>query len=450
MSSGRGLSRRTLLRGALGAAIGLPLLDAMTGPRRAWADGAGPKRLIIVYTPNGTIPANFWPEGGETDFTLSPILEPLARHRDDMLVLGGVSMLSALSGPGDAHQKGTGQALTATALLEGSFSGDAGTSAGWGGGISVDQAYANHLAGQTPLSSLELGVAVQGANVRHRISYREAGQPLPPANDPWAVYQRLFGQADRPAAEIERERLRRQAVLDAVQADFGQLQRKLGADDRVRVEAHLGAVESVRSRLLADPIRFGGTCEPLDLGSPIDPMDTDNIPAIGSLQMDLLALAMACDVTRVATLMWTYSTSNAVYRWLGDDMREGHHTLAHKGDEDRVKVAQNTRINAWHAGQLASLVDRLKALPEGDGTVFDNTVILWTNEQSKGNNHSRNGMPYLLLGSAGGALNTGRYVVQDRESSHNQLMVSLLQALGTEATSFGDPEYNDGGLAGLT
>jgi hypothetical protein len=444
------LSRRAVLRGALGTLIGLPLLDAMVGPRKAWANGLGGKRLIVVYTPNGTVPTNFWPTGGETDFALSGILSPLERHRADLTVLGGIGMLSALSGPGDAHQKGTGQALTGTPLLEGDFSGDAGNSAGWAGGPSIDQVYAQHLAGQTPLASLELGVAVQGADVRHRISYRAAGQPLPPENDPWAAYNRLFSDATRDPAEIERLRLRREAVLDTVRGDFDRLSAKLGVDDRQRVEAHLGAVQDVRSRLLADPIRFGGTCQPLDLGTRLDPMATENIPAIGALQMDILALAMACDVTRVATLMWTYSTSDAVYRWLGDDIREGHHTLAHKGDEDRVKVAQNTRINRWHAEQLAGLVDRLKAIPEGDGTVFDNTVILWTNEQSRGNNHSRLDMPYVLLGSAGGALKTGRYVVQQRESSHNQLMVSLLQALDVPTDRFGAPAYDNGPLAGLT
>lgn len=442
-------TRRSLLRGALGLAVGLPLLDAMVRPRRAWADGHGPKRLIVVYTPNGTVPDDFWPTGGEADFTLSPILEPLARHREDLTVLGGIDMLSALSGPGDAHQKGTGHALTARPLQDGDFSGDAGTSAGWASGPSVDQVFAAHLDGATPLSSLELGVAVQGADVHHRIAYRSAGQPLPPANDPWLVYHRLFGDADRPSSAIERERLRRQAVCDAVRADYDSLRGRLGSSDRDRVAAHLAAVDDVRSRLLADPIRFGGTCQPLDLGERLDPMDTSNIPTIGALQMDLLALAFACDVTRVATLMWTYSTSDAVYRWLGDDIREGHHTLAHKGDQDRVKVAQNRRINTWHAEQLAGLVDRLKALPEGDGTVFDNTLILWTNEQARGNNHSRAGMPYVLLGSAGGAFRSGRYLVQDRETSHSQLLVSVLQALGVGTETFGDPDYAAGALPGL-
>ncbi|MFT7520609.1 MAG: hypothetical protein ACI9MC_002759 [Kiritimatiellia bacterium] len=443
------ISRRAMLRGALGTMIGLPLLDAMVRPRKAHADSHGPKRLIVVYTPNGTIPAAFWPTGSGRSYTTSKILTPLNRHRDDMLVLGGIDMLTALTGPGDAHQKGTGQCLTARPLLDGDFSGDAGTSAGWASGISVDQAYAQHLNGQTPLPSLELGVGVQGADVHHRIAYRAAGQPLPPDNDPWAVYQRLFADASKSDAEIERQIKRREAVFDTVRADFGSLSKKLGADDQVRVDAHLTAIEDVRKRMLGAPFRFGGSCQPIDLGAPQDALSTANFPLIGGLQMDLLALAMACDITRVATLMWTYSTADPVYRFVHDDIRVGHHSLAHKGDEDFARVDHNTRINAWFAGQLAELVDRLKAMPEGDGTVFDNTVILWTNEQSKGNNHSRMGMPYVLLGGAGGAFDTGRYVLQDRETSHNQLMVSLLQGLGVETSTFGSIDYNFGALPGL-
>ena len=150
------LNRRTLLRGAFGAAVSLPLLDAMS--RSATAGPAvGPKRFVVFYTPNGTVPANFWPSATGRDFPLSPILEPLADHRDDLLVLGGVDMLSGLSGPGDAHQKGTGQCLTATELQEGDFPGDAGAQAGWADHISIDQHIANHISLDTPLRSLELG-----------------------------------------------------------------------------------------------------------------------------------------------------------------------------------------------------------------------------------------------------------------------------------------------------
>jgi hypothetical protein len=442
------LSRRALLRGLGGAAFSLPLLHAMQP--RARADADPPKRFLVMYTPNGTVPDAFWPTGGEHDFELSPILQPLQRHRQDLLVLGGVDMLSALNGPGDAHQKGTGQCLTATELLEGDFPGDAGEQAGWAGGISIDQHVAAGIGQDTALTSLELGVAVQGSDVYSRISYRGAGQPLPPENSPYAAYQRLFGEALQDPAVLARRQARRQLALDLVADEFTTLSARLGRDDRDKLQTHMLALDDVRTRLTRPQVQLGGTCQTLDQGTPLDHDRIANMPEIGRLQMDLIALALACDLTRVASLMWSHSAADHVYSWLGEDMREGHHLLAHKGDEDRVKVEQNVRINAWYADQIAYLIDRLKAMPEGDGTVFDRTVILWTNEQAKGNNHDRRGMPYLLAGSAGGALRTGRYVTQPRETGHNQLMVSLLHALDVPGETFGNPAYGTGELPGLT
>ena len=446
----RPLTRRTVLRGLGGAAIGLPLLDVMRSDAQAGCGSDCPKRLIIMYTPNGTIGKNFWPEGTEDDFTLSPILTPLADHKQDLLVLGGIDMLSSHSGPGDAHQKGTGQCLTATELLEGDFPGDAGLSAGWAGGISIDQEVANHIGKETPFAARERGVATPGADIRSRISYRGAGQPLPPENSPYAAYERLFGDAIADPLAVERRAARRRAVLDSVSEEHKALRDQLGGDDREKLENHLLAVEEIRTRLDQAVISFEGACQPLDMGEIIDPKLVVNMPLVGQLQMDLIAMAMACDVTRVATLMWTQSTADHVLSFVDPEIVEGHHSLAHKGDEDTVKVAQNTKINTWYAQQVAYLINRLKSIPEGDGTVFDNTVIFWTNEQAKGNNHDRHKMPYLLAGSAGGYFNTGRYVTQDSETGHNKLLVSLLNSMGIEAEEFGNPEFGTGPLPGLT
>lgn len=446
----RRFSRRTFLRGAGGAALGLPLLSAMTPRRAGAAAGQGPKRLIIVYTPNGTIPANFWPTGSETNFQLSPILAPLAAHQQDLIVLSGVDMLSSLSGPGDAHQKGTGQCLTATELQEGDFPGDAGLSAGWANGISVDQRVAQALGAATPFPSLEFGVAVAGADVGSRISYRGPGQPLPPENSPYAMYDRIFRDSGGDDAALAKRTMRRRAVLDSVFAQYASLRNELGTDDRQKVDNHVASLEQIEASLDKAQVEFGGECQPLDQGDPIDVTRVSNMPVLGQLQMDLLAMALACDATRVATLMWTRSAGDNVYGWLGSDIREGHHSLAHKGDEDAVKVEQNTRINIWYAEQLAYLIDKLKAIPEGEGTVFDNTVILWTNEQAKGNNHDRRGMPYLLAGSACGHFRTGRYVTLSGETGHNKLMVSLLHAMDVDDEEFGNPAFGTGPISGLT
>jgi hypothetical protein len=173
------------------------------------------------------------------------------------------------------------------------------------------------------------------------------------------------------------------------------------------------------------------------------------MPSIITLQMDLLAMAMACDLTRVSTLMCTRSAATHVCSFADPDIDEGHHTLAHKGDQDTVKNALNTKLNSWYATQLAYLVDKLKAIPEGDGTLFDNTLIFWTNEQAKGNNHSRDRMPYVLIGGAQGYFQTGRYLRQASAMSHNQLLVSILNAMGVETDTFGNPDYGTGPLPGL-
>ena len=452
MSNKKGLSRRAVLRGLGGTVIALPFLDAMTGWKPASAQSQTlPKRFVVWYTPNGTVPKNFWPTGTETTFTLSRILAPLQRHKNDLLILRGVDMLSALSGPGDAHQKGTGQCLTATELQEGDFLGDAGESAGWADNMSIDQKIASHIGQETLFSSLELGVAVQGSDVGARICYRGPAQPLPPENSPYAAYQRMFGEASADPAALARKQAQRTAVLDRVSGDYNRLRSKLGASDREKLDIHVGAINEIQKRLEKGVVEFGGQCQPLTLGDPVEASRYSNMPIVGTLQMDLLAMALACDITRVASIMWTRSASYPVFTWIpGTNITDGHHSLAHKGDENTAKVEQNTLINIWYAEQLAYLIDKLKAIPEGNGTVFDNTVIFVTNEQSRGNNHDRREMPYLLCGSAGGHFRTGRYLTMSSETAHNKLLVSLLHAFGIQEDKFGNSEYGTGPIAGLT
>jgi len=429
------------------SALALPLVSRQ---RPAFADhGEAHKRIIFFYTPNGGLPTNFWPEGGETDFELSPILMPLEEHRDDLLILGNVDMESAFNGPGDAHQKGTGQCLTATELLTGNFAGDAGESAGWAGGISIDQKIAAAIGQDTLFPSLELGVLVGKSDVGGRISYRGAGEPIPPENDPAAAYTRIFGDPGASSGELDKQRVRRQRMLEQVSMDYRRLADRMEDADREKLEIHISSLADIQTRLQRNGVEFGGACQMLDLEGSPNPTQVNLLPEIGRVQMDIMVMAMACDLTRVGTLMWTHSVADYVYSFLGEDIKEGHHSLAHKGDEDAPKVEQNTRINAWYAEQVAYLVSALKAVPEGDGTLFDNCVIVWVNEQAKGNNHDRRMMPYVTVGSAGGFFSTGRYVVQPSSTTHNQLFVSLQNAMGIEDDVFGNPAFSDGELPGL-
>ncbi|AUX29435.1 MULTISPECIES: DUF1552 domain-containing protein [Sorangium] len=455
------LSRRAVLRGLGGAALALPFLEVMGCSKRLApaseqtgraAFGAEfPKRFVVIYTPNGTVPPDFWPSSSQlkNGEELSPILAPLKDHNEDLLVLGNVSALSALTGPGDAHQKGTGQCLTARPMQEGDFPGDAGLSCGWADGISVDQEIANHIGTRTKFLSLELGVLVYGANVGARIAYRGPAQPLPPENSPYAAFDRLFSDLAVTPETATKKTEQRRAVLDKVAADYKRLQRRLGAADQEKLAGHLASVEDIASRLDRGVAPTSEACAPPELTPDVDPDKVANMPEVTRLQLDLMAMALACDLTRVASLQFTNSATTKVLSFLGPDITEGHHPMAHNGYADPVNRQRLTKISRFYAEQLAYLIAKLKSMPEGNGSVFDNTVIFWTNEHADGN-HLRQNIPYVLAGSAAGHFKTGRFVSQAKQVGHNDLLVSLLQAMGVDTESFGDPKYCTGPLKGLT
>jgi hypothetical protein len=222
----------------------------------------------------------------------------------------------------------------------------------------------------------------------------------------------------------------------------------LGASDRQRLDAHLTAVREIETRLTTDLAVANPACHDPAVAS-VAAQTNDAFPNVGTLQMQLLVMALACDLTRVASLQWSRSVSQTRFSWLG--IAQGHHDLSHRSDDDAVAVDKLTRINRWYAQQLATLVGLLKATPDANGgTLFDSTLILWSNELAKGNIHSRHNAPYVLAGSAGGALRTGRFLSYDgQELPHNNLLVSLLNAMDVPDTTFGKPEWCTGTLPGL-
>jgi hypothetical protein len=436
-------SRRNFLRGAAAGSAVLTLPFLRTLSARGATNGF-PQRFIVFFTANGTVHENWVPTGGETDFVLSTILKPLEPFRDKLLIIDNVDMVSSNSGPGDGHQKGMGHMLTATELLEGDFIGGGdNTSSGWAGGISVDQRIAQHLG----VESLDLGVQVKSKNIWTRMSYDGADMPRDPIEDPYAAYDQIFANLTTDPAELERIRLQRQSVLDYVKDDITALNARLSSEDRPKLEAHLSAVQSVEKKL--DPKgQLGAFCAPVDLGAKIDPMSSANFPAVGELMMDIAALALACDYTRVVGIQWSKSVSNTQFSWL--DIPEGHHDLSHEGDENADALSKITKINVWYAERFAYLLDKLSQIPEGDGTLLDNTCILWCNELGRGNSHTRQNVPWVLAGSAGGYFKTGRYLNFPDKTPHNKLHVSLCNAYGIATDTFGNPEFGTGPLNGLT
>jgi hypothetical protein len=431
--------RRRAFLGGLGAGAGLlpflPLLAAEAG-----GQGEFPLRLILLFSANGTLHENWAPTGSETDFTLSPILAPLAPYQDQMIVLDGLSVSRA--GPGDDHQKGMGSLWTGSPLLVGEFTGGNGELAGYADGISVDQHVANSVGAQSLYKSLEFGVQTGGANVWTRMSYAGSNQPLAPEDSPAAMFDRLFAELDVDPAQIEKLKAERRSVIDLVKEDLSALEGKYGSDDKVKIEAHLDAIREIEMRNEAAV----PSCDKPVLDLDVDQYANDQFPTLSHLQMDQLVMALACDMTRVASLQWSASVSNVLFSWLG--VGEGHHDLSHYGDGDQNMIDNITTINTWYAGEVKYLLDAMAAVPEGDGTLLDHSLVVWGNELSRGNSHGNNPVPFVLFGGANGAWPTGRYLQYDG-TLHNRLLVSLCRAMGVVQDTFGGNDDSTGGLQGL-
>lgn len=447
----RSLTRRQFTKLLAGAATALPLLEAL--PARAQQAAAGPKRLVLLFNPNGTIEDSFWPAGAtETEFTLGPILTPLADFKDRMLLLHGIDISvaeEAKVGPGGPHQKGLGGLFTGRELQTGTMADGDGSLAGWANGISVDQQVVQSLNPPTLLPSLELGVRATASDVMGRISYSGPGAPVPPMNDPGEVFQRLNSgfvkDLDGPDQAAARDQ--RRMVMAAVQAQYAALKNRVSVKDREKLELHADFLNGIVRRLDYS-VRPGPFCSQPSQPRKVGVDDANDMPDIATLQMDLLAVALACDLTRVASVQFSTAINAIPFPWLGSSA-EGHN-LSHRGPSDTAAHDQLVARATWYAEKVAYLVKQLATITEGDRTVLDNTVLVWGNELAVGNTHSHKNVPFVTIGSAGGYFKTGRYL-EFGGVSNNRLLISLLNAMGVEASTFGHPDFGKAGpLPGLT
>jgi hypothetical protein len=318
---------------------------------------------------------------------------------------------------------------------------------GWAGGISIDQYVAHRLAADTPLRSLELGVQPSASHYGH-ISYAGPSRPIPSERDPAAVFARLFGDPTRPPEEVARRRAERGTALDAIRQQLSSLRAEVGRADRERLDAHLGSIREIEGRLSRLPVP-PGRCAVPPRPPELAVMENDNFPKVGELQKSLLLAAIACDITRVATLCWGGAAGGPPrFSWLGIEAE--HHSLSHEGDSNKDATEKLVRINHWYAAHFAALIAGLAATREGDGTALDGTVLFWGNELGKGNAHSRTDAPYVLAGGVASGLRTGRFLSFEGRVPHNNLLLSMLHALDLPATSFGKAAWCTGPLPGLT
>jgi Protein of unknown function (DUF1552) len=440
------ISRRTVLRG-LGAAVALPWLEAM-GPLTAWAAStapakAAPNRMAFLYVPNGKNMADWTPKVEGAAFELPAILEPLKPVKDELLVLTGLTADKAR-----AHGDGGGDHARALAAFLTGCQPRKTDGTDIRAGISVDQVVAGRIGHQTRLASLEIGCE-QGAMAGNcdsgyscvyssTISWRSATQPLPKGVNPKLVFERLFGNGP-DAGRAQRDR-NRKSILDFVKEDSADLKGRLGANDRRKLDEYFAAIRDVEQRI--------------DRASKLPEVKAPDYPAPkgvpGSyeahlrLMADLLVLAFQADVTRVCTFVFANEGSNRPYPFIG--VPEGHHDLSHHGNDPKKK-AKIRDINRFHVKQLAYLLQKLKSIPEGDGTLLDHCMIAYGSGNSDGNAHNHDDLPVLLAGKGCGTLRTGRHVRYPKETPLNNLWVSMLDRMSIKQTALGD---STGSLRGLT
>jgi hypothetical protein len=452
-------TRRNLLRGGLAATAAIPLLDA----RRAEGQNAAPTRLVVFATPNGTRNSLFWPTGTERDFKLNTITAPLEPFKGKLTFLKGIRLNDSLQNGalggtlGSEHARGTGGMLTARPLNAGTeFTSFGNTTSGWGSGQSIDQYLVQRLMPPTTHKSFQLGVHVRDTEVRARISYSASNQPIPPREDPKDVFSALFGGAmPEPGGETDPQLARlwaqRKSVFDANNAETQRLSALVGKEDRLKLEQHLAAMRDVEQRLVGMPgagMGTGAVCTPPTM-SAVDLGVDDQYLQAGRLQMDLAAAALACDQTRLMTFQWSYSESEHLFQFL--KINGNHHAISHDFSASGANYDAYNAIQTWYAEQLAYFLGKLDSYQEGERTLLDNTLVLWATEIGESTQHDLTMMPYVLAGSAGGAIQAGRYLdFSSKRRDNNQLLVSIAQALGaSDLTAFGDPSGATGPLAGL-
>ncbi len=450
MITRRHLSRRTALRG-LGATIALPLLDAMVPALTASARTAatGPRRLAVVYVPNGMMMTDWTPGAEGANFPMSPILQPIAAHHDQMLVLSGLAQKYGWpqgdEGTGD-HARAAGTFLTGVHIKK-----TEGTDIR--AGISMDQVAARTLANETQLGSLELAIesvevlggcdAGYSCAYANTVAWRSPTTPLPMMNDPRAVFERLFGASDTTDAAARQARMRKeQSILDSVAGEAGVLRSHLGQGDQWKLNEYLDAIRDAERR-----IELAEAQSDRELPLVERPSGTPRAyDEHARLMFDLLTLAFRTDMTRVATFMLAREVSGRAYPEIG--VPESHHPVSHHRN-DPEQLQQLSKINTFHMAQFAHFVDSLAATGDGDGTLLDNSMLLYGSGISDSNVHMHDDLPIVMVGGGGGTLKGGRHLRYPARTPLTNLFVSVLDRMGVPVESIGDSNGRVEELSGV-
>src|SRR3954467_2891688 len=347
-------SRRDFLRNLGIGAAAVPFvlnlqslgLAAPVVPRR--------QRLVVVFSPNGVFPKEFWPDNTGYDFEFKQILKPLEPFQGRSLVLKGIS--DKIRGDGDNHMRGIGCLLTGTELFPGNVQGGSDTPAGWSKGISLDQELKNFLQAKpetrTRFGSLEFGLMVPDrADTWTRLSYAGANKPIAPIDDPYQMFAKLYGRL--------KDEQTLGSVLDDLTDDFKKVEGMVSAEDRQLLKEHTTFVREMEQELRVDSLRDVGHAVPqLEPGVK---EENDNMPRLSKLQIELMVSSFRADFARVATFQITNSVGDARMHWLG--INEGHHQPSPAPEPNEDAVKKLVKINKWYCEQVAYLAQRLEETP---------------------------------------------------------------------------------------
>ena len=457
------VSRRAVLKG-VGVTMCLPFLEAV-GPLAAFGAGPAkakaPVRMAALYMPNGVNAKAWTPQGYGSNWELSPILQPLANVKSDILVL--TEMMNKASIEGDGHYVKVAPFLTGTAVTKTTGS-DLRS-----GGVSLDQLVAQRVGNLTPLPSLELSVepVTMGVDVNvgftrlygSHISWSTPTTPVSREINPQLAFDRLFR---RDAIKAKGSTAGDKSVLDAVLEDARSLNARVGKADRLKLTEYFDAVRSVEKRIAYDATRRRAEYEG-------DPLARKEIERLGGrirdyykdparlsergidhteqvrLMLDIIVLAFWTDSTRVATFMFGNEVSGKNFSFL-PGVSGGHHQISHHENHED-KLEEYKKINLWHMEQYAYMLGRMKSIKEGDGTLLDNSLVLFGSGMKDGNAHSPHNLPIVLAGRGGGTIASGRHLVYEKKTPLCNLYRSMLRSMGTPVSAFGD---STGELRGIS
>jgi hypothetical protein len=424
------ISRRTVLRG-MGASVALPLLDAMipAGTALAKTAAAARPRMAFVYFPHGAVMDKWTPTKQGRDFDLPPILAPLAPFQSQLTVISNLENKSAIAAPVHAITPGTWLSCVPPRISHDPY-----------GGITVDQIAAKHISQETPLPSLEIATEERGGegscdrnygcSYGKTISFRDPSTPLPMEHNPRKLFQQLFGQGD--TAE-ERVLLNREnaSVLDLVTQDAATLKRSLGARDRALLDEYLATVREIERRVQQIASRDMSSIDLPDAPAGIPSNFDEHI----RLMFDILALAFQANLTRVASFMMAAEVSNQPYNFIG--ISDAFHPLSHHANNPQ-KLDRLAKVQAWNTAEFAKFVKKLSELPDGEGNMLDNTIILFGSNMSDSNLHNHYPLPTAVVGGGMKKIKGNQHLVYPEKTPIANLHLTLLDRIGVPMEKLGD------------